>query len=316
MVELKRIVLDYFKFIKIILVNDISLVQTTTAFYPYSVVRDGLFIIIAKLWRRKVIVFFRGWDDNFVNNLSGLYLKMFQTIFFRADAIIDLVERNISYFKKNGYNNKLFLETTLVDFELVSNFDIVKQINSRIINKYKTILFVSRIEKTKGVFKILEIYTLLKKENPEFKLIFAGDGAELDNLKNLVREQKIKDVEIKGFVERDEKKQLFEEASIFLFLSDFEGMPNAVLEAMAFGLPVITTNVGGIASVFKDKLNGVLIENYNPIYISSEIKRIISDVDLYNSISQNNYLYAKNKFWSNIVAQRVQHIFNQVIKEY
>jgi len=313
--EIIRLVNDYLKFILKLLFNKVALVQITTAFYAKSILRDGMFIIISKILRKKVIVFYRGWGDDFVCNLSGLSLKLYKKVFFKADAIIDLAKKNINYLKKMGYRNKIFLETTLVDIDLVNDINIANLIQKRIDCMQKTILFLSRIEKEKGIYKVLDIYNEIKKGNPDFKLVFAGDGSETENLKNKIIELNVEDVSLMGFVTGEQKKQLFENATIFLFLSDFEGMPNAVLEAMAFGLPVITTNVGGISSVFVNKKNGVLLEDYDQLFIISEIKRIVSDNVLYNSISITNYNEAKQKFWSNIVATRMMKIFDKIITE-
>lgn len=130
-------------------------------------------------------------------------------------------------------------------------------------------------------------------------------NGEVYNFKEL-KIKYLKNVTVTGFVETDRKQILFEEANMFIFLSDFEGMSNAVLEAMSFGLPVITTNVGGIASVFTNNRNGMLVDEYN------KILQILKNEDLYKTISITNFNDAKQKVWSNIVAKRMIKIFNEV----
>jgi glycosyltransferase involved in cell wall biosynthesis len=311
--ELFRLITDYFKFIGIVMKKDVKLVQTTTAFYSNSIFRDGLFLFISRLFGKKTIVFFRGWDDNFVHNISGLKKYIVKKIFFKSDAIIDLSEHNIEYLKRLGYTGQLYLETTLVDKALVDDIDINSLVNQRIGSTKKSILFLSRIEKAKGVYELLNVYTKVKKTNPEFHLIFAGDGSEVEGLKEEVRKNNIKDVNFTGFVTGEVKKNLFVNASIFVFLSEVEGMPNAVLEAMSFGLPVITTNAGGIASVFKDGKNGRIVESVNTDFISENIVNIVNDKKVFTDYSTINYYEAKNTFWSNVVAERMMKIFNTVL---
>jgi len=306
---------DYFKFIGVVMKRDVELVQTTTAFYSNSIYRDGLFLFISRLFGKETIVFFRGWDDKFVYNISGLKKYILQKTFFKADAIIDLSEHNIEYLKKMGYKGKLYLETTLVDRALVEDIDIESQISTRLNAPIKNILFLSRIEKAKGVYKLLEVFMKIKKTNPEFHLIFAGDGSETEALKNEVKKNNIQDVEFTGFVTGEEKKKLFLNASVFIFLSEVEGMPNAVLEAMSFGLPVITTNAGGIASVFRDKKNGRLVDTVNTDFISENIINIVGDKETYTNYSLTNYNEAKNTFWSDVVAERMMKIFTTVLND-
>ncbi|MGE0635302.1 MAG: glycosyltransferase [Bacteroidia bacterium] len=306
---------DYFKFIKAIIKPDVVLVQTTTALYKSSIYRDCVFVLLSKLFGKKVIVFFRGWDNKFAYNMSGFSKIIFKKTFLKADAIIDLSQSNINYLKSIGYKKKIYLETTLVDEKLLENVNIDNCIKNRINSPVKKILFLSRIEKNKGVYILLEAFKQINKTHNNYSLIYAGDGLELDKLKEQVDKQKIKNVEFTGFVQGEEKKALFTEASIFVFLSEYEGMPNAVLEAMAFGLPVITTNVGGISSIFTDKKNGRLINEVDVKFISENIINIIYHNTDYVNYSMTNYAEAKSKFWSSIVAQRMKNIFNNVLEQ-
>ncbi|MEO8399325.1 MAG: glycosyltransferase family 4 protein [Ignavibacteriaceae bacterium] len=210
------------------------------------------------------------------------------------------------------YQIKIFLETTLVDVELVKDIDIEKLMFTRFNRATKTILFLSRIERSKGIYEILDIFKKLNKSEPDYKLIFAGDGMERENLQNEILRLNIENVYLKGFVKGEEKKRLFEEASLFMFLSESEGMSNAVLEAMSFGLPVVTTNVGGIASVFQNNINGILIEKNNFDNILDKIHNIMSNKGEYLAISRENYYTAKEKFWSNVVAKRIIEIFDEI----
>ena len=311
-VKIKRIISDYFGYINAMLFKQVSVVQITTAFYKASIIRDSIFIILAKIFRKKVVVFFRGWDDEYVYNLSGISLKLFKFIYFNTNALIDLSESNTKHLKAMGYQREIYLETTVVDINLIKGINVDQLIENRDKKEIKTILFLSRIEKEKGIYNLLEIFKSLKKENQNYKLIFAGDGNELNNLRLLVEKENISGVTIKGFVQGEEKKMLFKKATVFVFLSEFEGMPNAVLEAMAFGLPVVTTNVGGIASVFKDERNGMLINDYNKNNIVRYIESILTNSALYQAIGKQNYLESKNKFWSDKVSERIINIFKDI----
>lgn len=313
MAELTRMLMDYVRFIKLLNREKVVLLQTTTAFYRQSLIRDGLFLCIAKLFSVKRIVFFRGWDNDFAHNLSGLSLYFFRRTFMKCQAIIDLAKDNIKHLDQLGYRGKLYLETTLVGKELLDGFDIREHLAKRTQSKTKTILFMSRIEQAKGIYTLLEAFLQLEKRDQNVRLIFAGDGSQEDNLAQRVRESGSDHIELKGFVSGEAKRKLFEEAHLFVFLSEFEGMPNAVLEAMSFGLPVITTNVGGIASVFENNRNGVLLEACNPEIVAQNMETLLGDAAVYENYSLTNYEEAKNKFRSDIVAKRVMNIFEEIL---
>jgi glycosyltransferase involved in cell wall biosynthesis len=313
--ELLRMFSDYANFIYSLLFRKISIVQTTTAFYKGAIIRDGIFLIIAHLLGKKTIVFFRGWNDKYAHNLSGLSLRFFKVVYFNTNALVDLSTQNVDFLRKLGYKKEIYLETTVVDEDLLENIDVSPLVSKRIKHKKKTILFLSRIEKAKGIYKLLETFQQIKSLNDDYELIFAGDGTELKSLKEKIKLEKIKDVKTLGFVQGKQKSKLFEQASIFVFLSDYEGMPNAVLEAMAFGLPVLTTNVGGIASVFRDNHNGYLLESYIKENLVKKIEGLIKNKELYKKISENNYKEAREKLMSNIVAKRMVRIFDKVTQD-
>lgn len=313
--ELLRMLMDYWNFIRLIAKKDVVMIQTTTAFYGNSIYRDGLFLRLARIFGKKTVVFFRGWDDAFVANLSGFKKKIVEKDFFKADAIIDLSVQNVEKLKAMGYQRKLYLETTLVDKMLVQDINIDAVISARLAKPRKTILFLSRMEKAKGVHVLLQAFEELKKEHPEFDLIFAGDGSATETLQNEIQKRKIKDVHFTGFVSGQQKKALFLEANIFVFLSEFEGMPNAVLEAMSFGLPVVTTNVGGIASVFEDEKNGKLLESSEIQSVIDAILKLTSDAEAYTSRGKINYTESREKFWSDAVAKRMRNIFSEVLEK-
>jgi glycosyltransferase involved in cell wall biosynthesis len=90
-------------------------------------------------------------------------------------------------------------------------------------------------------------------------------------------------------------------------------MPNSVLEAFAYGLPIVTTKVGGLIDIFKEPENGVFAEIKDINSLSEAIKYLISNPNILESIAINNYHYALNKFHPSIVTSRLMSIYQEVI---
>ena len=311
--ELIRMASDYLRFMRVLTKERVALVQTTTAFYKPSILRDGIFLLLARWMGVKRIVFFRGWNDDFANNLGGLLRTFFNRTFFKAQAIIDLSQRNVDQLRQMGYTGKLYLETTLVGKDMVAHLNINELIAKRKAAATKPILYLSRLEAFKRIYELLQVYQNLKVRNSSYQLVFAGDGGEEQPLKEKINKEGITDVLLTGFVTGEQKNELFEKAAIFVFLSDFEGMPNAVLEAMAFGLPVVTTNVGGISTVFEHDQNGILLEKKAIDLVEQGILSILEDEENYQNISKRNYQKAREQFWSDRVGKRMTQIFNEVL---
>jgi glycosyltransferase involved in cell wall biosynthesis len=182
-------------------------------------------------------------------------------------------------------------------------------------HKQVNLLFLSRLEKRKGIYELLEAFKRLRTNTDiKYTLTIGGDGFELDPMRALIQKEAIEDVQMKGFISGEEKKQAFMQAHIFVFPSHGEGMPNAVLEAMGFGLPVVTTPVGGVVDFFKDGENGCYTAINKPDELFGKISELASNHKLLTEIAISNFKLAQSRFTSDIVAGRMLKIFNEVIE--
>lgn len=317
--EILRAYRDYLSFKNRLSRNDIVLVQTTTSLGLNSIIRDGLFLRYANKKNLKTIAFFRGWDEKAERDTEQKYLWLFKHLFFRADCILVLSERVKTTLTKWGYKKDIYVETTLVDKKLLSDIDesfIIDKFNKLAISKNINILFLSRVERRKGIYELLQAYTRLLNEKDNqytFHLTICGDGSELENIKRVIDREKIANVNVSGFVEGQSKKDAFTNAHIFVFPSYGEGMPNAVLEAMGFGLPVITTPVGGVVDIFTPHNNGDFIKINSADDIYHKINFLIGNQAKLLDMALNNYKLASNLFRSDRVMQRMETIFSKIL---
>ena len=315
--EILRIIRDNWLFTLKIIGNKYQLLQTTTSFSLNAVIRDAIFILIAKIFGLKIIVFYRGWDEHFIRRIreNRLLFWLFKTIYFKADAIIDLVQSNIDRLKKWGYQKPIYLESTLVDDSLIESISL-----HSIIDKYSNesthfnILYLGRIEKTKGVYESIDAFHILQRTNSNISFILAGDGKEMDTLREYVASKQIQNIQFKGFVSGAEKVECFRKAHIYIFPSHFEGMPTSVLEAMAFGLPVVTRNVGGLADFFENGINGYITDSQQPEVFANLMERLINDRKIMHTMAKTNYCLAQDRFLASKVAGRLNRIFEGVLK--
>lgn len=315
--ELLRAWKDYLAFRKRMAENDIALVQTTTSLGFNAIIRDGLFVRHARNKGLKTIVFFRGWDDTAVEKVEKRHLWLFKFFFLKADTLITLSEKAKKDLKTWGSRQDIRVETTLVDKKLLEGVN-----EAFIVNKFQQmekkcrLLFLSRVEKRKGIYELLEAYKKLSIDPiSDFTLTLniCGDGTALEEVNQWITSEKLRGVELKGFVSGSKKKAAFEDAHVFVFPSHGEGMPNAVLEAMGFGLPVITTPVGGVVDFFVPGKNGYIVSINDSDDVVEKIKTLLQDKDGMCAMALNNYRYAKKTFRSDKVAQRMEIIFDQTM---
>lgn len=141
----------------------------------------------------------------------------------------------------------------------------------------KVISNMGRLENQKGQDVLIKAFNIVQKEHPEYKLVIYGEGSKRKKLKNLIEELNLKDkVTLAGKV----KKAILEvnKSEIFVFTSRFEGMPNALMEAMACGLPCISTDcIAGPSEIIENGKNGILVEVDNVEQIAQKINFLIEN---------------------------------------
>ncbi len=145
--------------------------------------------------------------------------------------------------------------------------------------KKKQILFLGEIGKRKGCYDIPEIYGRVLEKGERLPLIMAGDG-ELAEVKKLFEDRDLlESVSFPGWVRGADKDKCLKESGIFLFPSYYEGMPMAVLEAMAYGMAIVTTRVGGIPHLLEDGGSGYLCEPGDIEGLSKRLLELSKDGD-------------------------------------
>ncbi len=170
----------------------------------------------------------------------------------------------------------------------------------RSIFKKNVILFVGRLIKRKGINYLLEAFSRISSERRKsWQIYLVGEGPEKNNLKNLTKRLKI--VSQVKFLGRKNKKELIEiynQAKVFALPSLNEGMSNTILEAMACGLPIIATNVGGSEELIKD--NGFIVPRANVIAIKEKLKEYLESEKLIRGHSSRSRRFVQEMEWGKV----------------
>ncbi|ESA37253.1 group 1 glycosyl transferase [Leptolyngbya sp. Heron Island J] len=147
------------------------------------------------------------------------------------------------------------------------------------------IIFLGKINLRKGVFDLLHAFSQLKPQlQAQTSLIFAGSG-DNEELLELARSLDIHShIKLLGWINAVQRDQLLADASIFILPSYNEGLPMALLEAMAFGVPPVTTPVGGIPEVVIDGINGIIVNPGDIKGLTEAMATLISKADLRNKM--------------------------------
>jgi glycosyltransferase involved in cell wall biosynthesis len=146
----------------------------------------------------------------------------------------------------------------------------------------RIIITSSRLVLKNAVDNIIRALPLLSSE---YKLLIAGDGVEKDSLLKLAQDLHVSErVKFLGFIDHKELPTYLQSSDVFVRTSRSEGLGNSFLEAMAAGIPVVATPVGGIPDFLKDGENGLFCEIDNPSDLAQRIEVIMKDKDMRSRI--------------------------------
>jgi glycosyltransferase involved in cell wall biosynthesis len=142
------------------------------------------------------------------------------------------------------------------------------------------VLFLGRLERRKGIFDLLDAIAALRADIPDIRLVCAGDG-DLGSVARYAERLRIGDVvSLPGWVGPAERQSLMNLAAVYVLPSYAEGLPVSLLEAMAAGLPVAATSVGGVLDVIADGINGFLFAPGDSATLQRLLLRLMHDREL------------------------------------
>lgn len=269
---------------------------------PTSAIRKSIFFRIAKMFKKKVILHFHAFspDSTIFGKRKDLYSKLFNS----ADLVIVL-----STFWKTQVSK---IVTNPEKVVVVYNpCPVVQQNNTFIKQKY--VLFAGTLNERKGYSDLIKAFALIADKFTDWKLVFAGNGeigaaTELCKSLNIVNQ-----VVFKGWVAGIEKEKLFYEASVFCLPSYAEGFPMAVLDAWAYGIPVIATPVGGLPDIVVHGENALVFKPGNIEELKINLEKLLSDNLFREKLSISSLKLSNEMFDIKVIATKINELYSMLV---
>lgn len=152
----------------------------------------------------------------------------------------------------------------------------------------KTIVTTGRLNKQKNHPLLISAFKRIVEEFPDYKLIIYGEGPERQNDEMLIQKLGLQERVLLPGTISDVPEKIYK-SSLYILPSDFEGMPNALMEAMALGLPCISTDCpcGGPKELIKNDINGILVPVGDEDALANAMRKILSDEKFAAEIGKN-----------------------------
>ncbi|HXF49959.1 MAG TPA: glycosyltransferase family 4 protein [Verrucomicrobiae bacterium] len=216
-------------------------------------------------------------NESWVAKIRPLFLLLERISILRANKIFCVSEEGVEYYRRllGTGGDKVSLIENGVDFDLFAPQNPVRCRNlfNLPLDK-KILLFVGRLEKVKDPDLLLQTFREVRSARPDVVLVLAGDGRAKEKL--MARHSDLQnDLIFLGALPHARLPELFSAADCLLLTSHFEGMPRAVLESLAAGLPVVSTNVGDVSKVVINGFSGFVVSNRSPRTLAEKTLEIL-----------------------------------------
>lgn len=281
-----------------------DLVYLTLSPHGLAFYKDGILAILLKLFGAKLVYHLHGKGIKERYN-SGIFNKWLYKLVFKKAKVIhlapslyadiqDFVDKKNVWFVPNG---------------IKENHD-----NLKVTKNEDSILYLSNMQESKGSLVLLQAAKILKERNISCKIDFVGKWHNDDSFRqqwtafyNSNNLQEV--VTYHGPKYGIDKEQFFSTAGIFVLPTFYknECFPIAILEAMSYGLPVVTTNEGAIADIIKNGETGFVVTKKDASELASSLEALLTNTELRKRLGQNskeefNLKYTSNIFEKNLIA--------------
>jgi len=265
--------------------------------------QNALFGFVAKKLNRKVVYHMHGaeFKEFYLENKYKIWIREFLRY---ADIIIVLSKKWEQYYST----------LTNTDIVIMENFiePIEKSKIRKIKHKYFNILYLARVCKRKGIYDLLKVI----KETPRYiHYSIVGPIEDKEAVKKIIQQYNISNrCILKGEVIGKKKYEYYKSSDLFILPTYAEGVPISIIEAMYFGLPIISTKVGGIPDLVKPN-NGILVPPGNIRKIKKAILKYYSSKTLRKLHGRNNIIKVTQHYLFRDFQNKLEKLYDKLSNE-
>lgn len=282
---LKPSILKNFNKLISALINSSKNIEVIIGIYD---IPHGLIAFLVSQMRNKLFVFSMISNPGYSKKRHGLWAKTLYLMLQKADAITVTGNNSKQILIKNGIEpKKIFCLPNSIDIKLFKPINVKK--------KYD-LIYLGRISEEKELLNLIQITKILISIFPSIRVGIAGNGEQKNILeKKVIAEKLTKNIIILGFVK--DSVEFYNQGRIFVLTSHTEGVARSAVEAMACGIPCVSSNVGDMNDLVINNKTGYVIEPFDNLekYVA-KIELLLKDPDLYKTLSEASINFVQKNF--------------------
>ena len=291
-----------FKVIYFCLFKGIKIVHIHSASYR-SFYRESIYLIIAKLFRKKIIFQLHGGEFEIFYNSNKKYCDY---ICSKADVVIGVSKYFGELFKRLNLNSNIIVLYNIAEKPLY------KKVKLDTSKEKLEVLFLGAIDDNKGIFEVLDLWSNNRDLCDKFNLTICGIGDD-KRLNKFIHENKFSNsVKYLGWIDSEKKNKLLSNTDIYIQPSHFESLGIAIIEALSYGIPVIASNTGGIPELITHNFNGYLIEVGDMNKMREDLLYLYNNRSKFLDFKENAESKA-TEFFSENIEKQIINMYNKFL---
>ena len=287
-------------FFRLIFNKGIRIIHIHSASYR-SFQHSVLFMKVAKMHNRKVVMHIHGGGFAEYYETKPQWIK---SMLNKCDVVVALTSFWERFFKeKVGCKNVIQINNIIEEPQYKAT---TKD------NTCKHLLFLGKICNDKGIYDLIEVIIEHRIEFDGKLVLHIGGGGEVDKLNTIIENEALQDIiKYEGWINGDKKISLFNQCDVYVLPSYIEGLPISILEALSYGHYIISTTIGGIPEIIKNKEEGVLFTPGDKEALYNILKEVISN----NTLLENKEkrIEISNKHTPKEVAKELLSMYKKLL---
>ena len=265
-------------------------------------------IVSAKIFRKKIVIQLHGGQfGQYFENALFFERAIIKYGFSIADRIVILTYSAFKDISNLCHFGKVIIIPNGLPQNALNNPNFKRDIKPN-----KIILYMGNISREKGIYDLLKAFKIIADNNTNLKLILAGIG-EITKAKKIVNELNLDNwVYLPGWIEGSFKKKILSLTHILVLPSYFEILPMSIIEALACGIPVVSTNIGGIPDAVENGKEGLLVEPGDVNALADAIQLLFNDLNLWSKMRISARKKFENCFSVKIVFDRLNTLYSSL----
>ena len=303
LLKIGKMLLGYLQFLFSLIVFRPQIVHINSSF-GFSFYRKLYYIYLSKWFGIKIVNHIHGAEfEKFYTNADKKKKQKIQKAYNSCDYLIAL---------SSEWKENLCQIVPEYKVKIIENYSIIHREKPKTVFG-STVLFLGEVGKRKGCLDIPDVIKNVVSVIPKCKFILAGNLIEEDYVKIIEKVNKYgidKNVVFPGWVRGEEKDKLLSEADIFLLPSYNEGMPMSILDAMGYGLPIVSTTVGGIPKIVRNGENGYITEPGDVSGLSEAIVDLLNNHQKMHEFGEMSIHIVEEKYSLDAHIEKLENLYN------